>query len=57
MKAIRPWIQNAIRAAGCRHEFTYWEPKTGTNPKQWKRICTKCKVRETRVSEIEPKNY
>lgn len=45
----------------CRHEFTVWaicEP----DPKRlgvmvgrsWWRICTKCKVGETRLSETEP---
>lgn len=53
-------LKEALAYSRCRHEFTYWEPKPVpagcTRPNAWTRVCTECKVRETRFAEVEPEN-
>lgn len=44
-------ILSALASHKCRHEFTVWEP---TTEKRWRRICVKCRIWETRLSETEP---
>lgn len=50
MGKILEGLLEALVYSRCRHEHTVWEPVTMmgcSKPNMWRRICTKCKTRET----------